>query len=101
MAGHISTPESRFVHEIILGTLKGQAATMNRIAIDIQDQIRLKKTLERFRRHFQRIGFWKRLTTVYIQSVRTRFVRYTEEVCLKGKREICAGLVEERCYPIV
>ena len=76
MAAHISKPESRFVPEIILGILKGQAVTMNPIAIHIQDQIRLKKTLERFRRHFQKVGFWKRLTEAHIQSVRTRLARH-------------------------
>lgn len=75
MTANITKPESRFVHEIVLGILKSQAVTMNRIAIHIQDRIRLKKTLERFRRHFQKPGFWKRLTEVHIQSVASRLAR--------------------------
>jgi len=62
MSVEITMPESRFVHEIVLGLLKGQSVTMNQIAIHIQDRIRLKKTLERFRRHFRKMGFWN--TTV-------------------------------------
>jgi len=72
MSTNITKPESRFVHETILGILKGQSVTMNQIAIHIQDSIRLKKTLERFRRHFQKMGFWRRLIESHIQSVRSK-----------------------------
>ena len=69
MLENITKPESRFVHETVLGILKGQSFTTNQIAIHIQDSIRLKKTLERFRRHFQKMGFWRRLIESHIQSV--------------------------------
>lgn len=72
VAENITKPESRFVHEVVLGILKGQSVTMNQIAIHIQDKVRLKKTLERFRRHFQKVGFWKRLIESHIQSVRSK-----------------------------
>jgi len=76
LSKNITKPESRFVHEIVLGLLKGQSVTMNQIAIHIQDSIRLKKTLERFRRHFQKIGFWKKLIESHIQSVSTKINRH-------------------------
>ena len=72
MSENITKPESRFVHETVLGVLKGQTVTMNKIAIHIQDSVRLKKTLERFRRHFQKHGFWKRLIESHIQSVKSK-----------------------------
>jgi len=68
LSENITKPESRFVHETVLGILKGQSVTMNQIA----DSIRLKKTLERFRRHFQKMGFWRRLIESHIQSVRSK-----------------------------
>jgi len=76
LSENITKPESRFVHETVLGILKGQSVTMNQIAIHTQDSIRLKKTLERFRRHFQKIGFWKKLIESHIKSVRTKINRH-------------------------
>ena len=54
LSKNITKPESRFVHEIVLGLLKGQSVTMNQIAIHIQDSIRLKKPLSGFGVTFRR-----------------------------------------------
>jgi len=67
LSKNITKPESRFVHEIVLGWLKGQSVTMNQIAIHIQDSIRLKKILERF---------WKKSIESHIRSVSTKINRH-------------------------
>jgi len=69
---YITKPESRFVSEVILGILKGQKVTMNHIAINIKDKVSLKKTLERFRRHFKKGDMWIRLILSHLMAVSSK-----------------------------
>ena len=67
---HVTKPESRFIYEVVLGLFKSHRITTNQIVIHIQDKIRLKKTLERFRRHFQKRDFWGRLIEDQLVTLR-------------------------------
>ena len=66
---YISKPESRFIQEMSLGILKSGTVILNQIAIHIEDRVRLKKSLERFRRHLHKVNWYKELFKAHIQSV--------------------------------
>jgi len=50
-----SKPETRFIRDISVGILKSQNVTLNQIRIHLLDGIRLKSTLERFRRQLNKL----------------------------------------------
>lgn len=66
---NLTKPESRFLHETVLGILKSQSVILNQISIHINDKISLKKTTERLRRHMNKKGFWKKLIIGHIKTV--------------------------------
>jgi len=73
LSNHISKPEMRFVEEACHGILTSKSIIITRMATQIHDKIRLKKTQERFRRHYNKKGFWKKLIIGHIQSVKNVF----------------------------
>lgn len=70
LSKYISKPEMRFVQEACHGILTSKSIIVTRMATQIQDRIKLKKTQERFRRHYNKAGFWEKLITGHIQSVK-------------------------------
>lgn len=70
LSKHISKPEIRFVQEACHGILTSKSVIITKMATQIQDKIRLKKTQERFRRHYNKKDFWKKLITGHLQSVK-------------------------------
>lgn len=73
LSKHITKPELRFVREACHGILVSKSVIISRLSTQIQDKISLKKTQERFRRHYTKSGFWKELIAGHIQSVRNVF----------------------------
>jgi len=57
----LTKPETRFIRDISVGILKSQNVTLNQIGIHLLDGIRLKSTLERFRRQLNKPDLLPRL----------------------------------------
>ena len=73
LSKYISKPEMRFVQEACHGILTSKSIIITKMATQLQDNIRLKKTQERFRRHYNKEGFWLKLIKGHIQSVKNVF----------------------------
>ncbi len=73
LSKYISKPEMRFVEEACHGILTSKSIIVTKMATYLHDKIKLKKTQERFRRHYNKDGFWERLITGHIQSVKNAF----------------------------
>lgn len=73
LSNYISKPEMRFIQEACHGILCSQSVTITKMATHIHDKIKSKKTQERFRRHYNKDGFWLKLIKGHIQSVKNVF----------------------------
>lgn len=67
----MTKPETRFIRDLSLGILKSQQITLNQIGIHLFNSIKLKSTLERFRRQFSKPDLLRRLIPAYLQEVRS------------------------------
>lgn len=67
---HLSKPESRCVREMVYGILKSGKMLINQIAGESGDTIHLRKTCERFRRHYNKKDLWQKIFRGHIQSVK-------------------------------
>jgi len=68
----LTKPETRFIRDIAIGILKSQEITLNQIGIHLLDNIKLKSTLERFRRQLSKSDLLQRLIPAHLQAVRSR-----------------------------
>jgi hypothetical protein len=68
----LTKPETRFIRDISIGILKSQEITLNQIGIHLLDNIKLKSTLERFRRQLSKPDILPRLIPAHLQAVRSR-----------------------------
>ena len=68
----LTKPEIRFIRDLALGNLKSQQITLNQIGIYLLDSIKLKSTLERFRRQFSKPDLLKRLIPAHLKAVGSR-----------------------------
>ncbi|MCP4053342.1 MAG: transposase [Mesoflavibacter sp.] len=66
----LTKAESRSLREMVTGILKSQQVFINQIATGICDPISLKQTTKRFRRHYNKIGFWKKVNKAHLESVK-------------------------------
>jgi len=57
----VTKPESRCVREMTVGILKTGSVLVNKIASSIHDAISLSQTTKRFRNHYNKEGFFKKL----------------------------------------
>src|SRR5680860_827729 len=72
---HLTKPESRCVREMTTGILKSGTVLVNKIATNICDTISLSQTTKRFRNHYNKTGFFKKLFRCQINSIKA--VSYT------------------------
>ncbi len=72
----LSKPETRFIRDIAIGILKSQAVTLNQIGIHLLDGIKLKSTLERFRRQLSKADLLTRLVPAHLKAVNSRLHPY-------------------------
>lgn len=68
----ITKTELRSIREIVTGILKSQQVFVNQIASQIGDIVSLKQTTKRFRRHYNKIGFWKKVNQAHLESVKRK-----------------------------
>ncbi len=69
---HLTKPESRCVREMTTGILKSGTVLVNKIAGSIHDTISLSQTTKRFRNHYNKTGFFRKLFRGHIATVRNR-----------------------------
>jgi len=70
LENHLTKPELRCVREMATGILKTGTVLVNKIATGINDKISLSQTTKRFRNHYNKVGFFKKLFRGHITSMR-------------------------------
>jgi len=63
----LSKPEVKCVKQMTLGLLKSKSVFVNKVAGYLQEEISLKKTCKRLSYHYNKCGFWKKVTTDHLQ----------------------------------
>jgi hypothetical protein len=66
----LTKAESRNLREMVTGILKSQQIFVNQIATNIVDSIDLKQTTKRFRRHYNKKGFWEKINHAHLGSIK-------------------------------
>ncbi len=66
----LTKPETRIIRDMVLSILKSQQITLNQIGIHLLDSIKLKSTLERFRRQLSKPDLLKMLISQSKSSIR-------------------------------
>jgi len=69
---HLTKPELRCTREMTTGILKSGTVLVNKIATSIHDSISLSQTTKRFRNHYNKKGFFRKLFRGHINSVKGR-----------------------------
>lgn len=69
-SNYMTKPESRCIREMTTGILKTGTVLVNKIASGINDDISLSQTTKRFRNHYNKLGFFKKLFRGHIESVK-------------------------------
>ncbi len=69
-SNHMTKPESRCIREMTTGILKTGTVLVNKIASGINDNISLSQTTKRFRNHYNKLGFFKKLFRGHMESVK-------------------------------
>jgi hypothetical protein len=67
-SSYMTKPESRCIREMTTGILKTGTVLVNKIASGINDEISLSQTTKRFRNHYNKLGFFKKLFQSHIES---------------------------------
>jgi hypothetical protein len=70
VSNFLTKAESRSLREMVTGLLKSQQVFVNQIATQIVDSVDLKQTTKRFRRHYNKKGFWKKINQAHLESVK-------------------------------
>src|SRR5680860_737658 len=68
LENHLAKPESRCVREMTTGILKSGTVLVNKIATNICETISISQTTKRFRNHYNKTGFFKKLFRCQINS---------------------------------
>lgn len=68
----LSAPEVKCIKEMALGLLKGQTVFINKIAGFLSESISLKKTCKRLSYHYNKAGFWKKVTSDHLHRVSSK-----------------------------
>lgn len=69
-SNNMTKPESRCIREMTTGILKTGTVLVNKIASGINDDISLSQTTKRFRNHYNKLGFFKKLFRGHMESVK-------------------------------
>lgn len=69
LGGELTAPEVKCVKEMVWGLLKSQTVFINKIAGFLSESIPLKKTCKRLAYHYNKDGFWKKVTHDHLQRV--------------------------------
>lgn len=69
-SNYMAKPESRCIREMTTGILKTGTVLVNKIASGINDDISLGQTTKRFRNHYNKTGFFKKLFRGHMESVK-------------------------------
>jgi hypothetical protein len=80
---HLTKPESRCVREMTTGILKSGTVLVNKIATNICDTISLSQTTKRFRNHYNKAGFFKKLFRGHMNSIKGR-VQHGDYILFDG-----------------
>ena len=72
LSDHLTKPESRCVREMTTGILKGSTVLVNKIATNICDTISLSQTTKRFRNHYNKEDFFRKLFCGHLHSIKSK-----------------------------
>lgn len=80
---HLTKQESLCVGEMTTGILKSGTVLVNKIATNICDAILLGQTTKRFRNHYKKTGFFKKLFRGHMSSIKGR-VQHGDYILFDG-----------------
>jgi hypothetical protein len=83
LENHLTKPELRCVREMTIGILKSGTVLVNKIASNICDTISLSQTTKRFRNHYNKKGFFKKLFRGHMNSIKGR-VQHGDYILFDG-----------------
>jgi len=66
----MTKPESRCIREMTTGILKTGSVLVNKIASGIHDEVSLSQTTKRFRNHYNKLGFFRKLFRGHMRSIK-------------------------------
>lgn len=69
---YLTKPESRCIREMTTGILKSGTVLVNKIATGICDNISLSQTTKRFRNHYNKMGFFRKLFQAHMNCIKTQ-----------------------------
>lgn len=69
LGDQLSLPEVKSLKQMVLGLLKSRSVFVNQIAGRLCENIPLKKTCKRLAYHYNKKGFWKKVTSDHLQRV--------------------------------
>jgi hypothetical protein len=69
-SAYMTKPESRCIREMTTGILKTGTVLVNKIASGINDDISLSQTTKRFRNHYNKLDFFRKLFIGHMASVK-------------------------------
>lgn len=75
MKNYFHKPEAQFLKESVLGIMKSKSVILRRIAMELQEDISLKKTCKRLRNHLQKGMMWKKITKRHNKSVKHKICK--------------------------
>ena len=83
VSSHLTKPEARCVREMVTGILKVGSVLVNKIAGGINDNISLSQTTKRFRKHYNKKGFFLKLLRGHMDSVKGK-VKHGDYILFDG-----------------
>ena len=83
LSDHLTKPEARCVREMTTGILKGGTVLVNKIATNICDTISLSQTTKRFRNHYNKEDFFRRLSRGHLHSIKGK-INHGDYILIDG-----------------
>ena len=83
LSDHLTKPEARCVREMTTGILKGGTVLVNKIATNICDTISLSQTTKRFRNHYNKEGFFRKLSRGHLHSIKGK-INHGDYILIDG-----------------
>ncbi len=83
LSDHLTKPEARCVREMATGILKGSTVLVNKIATNICDTISLSQTTKRFRNHYNKEDFFRKLFRGHLHGIKGK-INHGDYILMDG-----------------
>lgn len=83
LSDHLTKPEARCVREMTTGILKSGTVLVNKVATNICDTISLSQTTKRFRNHYNKEDFFRKLSRGHLHSIKGK-INHGDYILIDG-----------------